>query len=149
MNSFVLRHALAACCALRALLLISTAYLTAAHLKSLSHCCIIQAILHGLFWLVWADCSMLLHVFTYNSVLDMPALPLLYVCLSPLLLAAVLLCYFHPLWVMSSWDSCCSYCRGGGRGSSPKEQEPLLHAGDTAAASDTHLPPQQGAEARS
>lgn len=89
-------------------------------------------------------------MFDYSSIFDMPAVPLLYVLLSPVLVASALVCYFYPLRVMSVWDSCFSHCQGTGRALS-KENEPLLQAetvvhgesfSSTAAASDTHLSPQ-------
>jgi hypothetical protein len=88
---------------------------------------------------------MLLHVFTYNSLFDMSALPLLYIALSPVLVTVVLVCYFSPMWVMSAWDSCCSLPRGTGSASSTMEQEPLLQEGQSTATSDSqpHLLLQQ------
>ncbi len=121
-----------------------------------AHCCCLQVILHGLFWLIWANCTILLHLFDYSSIFDMPAVPLLYVLLTPVLVASTLVCYFYPLRVMSVWDSCFSHGRGTDRTRS-KEQEPLLQAEtvvhgeslfSTAEASDTHLSP-QGMDARS
>jgi len=88
----------------------------------------VQVILFGLFWLVWAECAMLLHVFDYSSVFAMPALPALYAVLSPVLVAVALVCYFYPTWVLSGWHACFSICRGLDRASSCKEQEPLLQA---------------------
>jgi len=71
---------------------------------------------------------MLLHVFDYSSVLHMPALPALYVALSPVLVVGALVCYFYPMRVISVWSSCFSACRGVDSASSCKEQEPLLQA---------------------
>jgi hypothetical protein len=88
---------------------------------------------------------MLLRVFNYNSVFDMPALSLLYIALSPVLVTVVLVCYFSPMWVMSAWDSCSSLCRGTGSASSIMEQEPLLQEGQSTGTSDSqpHLLLQQ------
>ena len=124
--------------------------LATSHFRCCAYLCCLQVILHGLFWLIWANCTTLLHVFDYSSIFDMPAVPLLYVLLSPVLVASALVCYFYPLRVMSVWDSCFSHCQGTGRALS-KENEPLLQAetvvhgesfSSTAAASDTHLSPQ-------
>ena len=91
---------------------------------------------------------MLLHVFDYSSVLHMPALPALYVVLSPVLVAGALVCYFYPMRVISVWSSCFSACRGLDSASSCKEQEPLLQEqgvlhgetfNESAATADSHL----------
>ena len=55
-----------------------------------AHCCCLQVILHGLFWLIWANCTILLHLFDYSSIFDMPAVTLLYVLLTPVLVASTL-----------------------------------------------------------
>jgi hypothetical protein len=39
----------------------------------------LQDILFGLFWLIWAECALLSHVFHYDSIFDMPLVPFLYV----------------------------------------------------------------------
>lgn len=95
---------------------------------------------------------MLLHVFNYMSVLEMPALPLLYVTLSIVLVFSALLCYFYPIRVMSMWDHLSSFFVAVDRASSPSEQESLLRSkaaslGDalpeTIASSDAHFSLQQ------
>jgi hypothetical protein len=55
-----------------------------------------QGILYGLFWLVWAECALLLHLFSYNSVVEMPVLPFIYVVMSPILVGGALVCFASP-----------------------------------------------------
>ena len=55
-----------------------------------------QDILFGLFWLIWAECALLSHVFHYDSIFDMPLVPFLYVLLTPILIVSAFLSYFYP-----------------------------------------------------
>jgi hypothetical protein len=50
----------------------------------------------GLFWLIWAECALLSHVFRYDSISSMPLVPFLYVVLTPVLILSALLSYFYP-----------------------------------------------------
>jgi len=110
------------------------------------HSLLLQVILYGMFWLVWANCALLLHLFDYSSIFEMPALPLLYVLLSLVLVGSSPVCYFYPIWVMSVWNSCFSRCKGTDRASSPQEKEPLLqtetplHGETFSSEADTNLP---------
>jgi hypothetical protein len=91
-----------------------------------------QGILFGMFWLVWADCVTLLHLFDYSSVFEMPALALLYVVMSPVLVGGALVCYFNPMLVINLWSSClsCNCCRGidSDSANNHREHQPLLKA---------------------
>jgi hypothetical protein len=87
-----------------------------------------QGILFGMFWLVWAECVLLLHLFEYSSVFEMPALALLYVVMSPVLVGGALVCYFNPMLVINLWSSCLSCCRGIDSANSHREHQPLLKA---------------------
>jgi hypothetical protein len=73
---------------------------------------------------VWAECSLLLRVFTYKDVLKMPFAPLLYVCMSPILLVSVMVCYFCPMRVVSLRDFVLDWLKG--REESNPERNPLL-----------------------
>ncbi len=93
-----------------------------------------QGILFGMFWLVWADCVTLLHLFDYRSVFEMPALALLYVVMSPVLVGGALVCYFNPMFVINLWSSClsCACCWGidsdSDSANNHREHQPLLKA---------------------
>ena len=57
---------------------------------------VLQDILFGLFWLIWAECALLSHVFRYDSVSSMPLVPFLYVVLTPVLILGAFLTYLYP-----------------------------------------------------
>jgi hypothetical protein len=80
-----------------------------------------------MFWLVWAQCALLLHVFDYNRVFEMPAVPIVYVVLSPVLITSALVCYFKTMWLASLGSYCSSCCKEKSSTSSASEQLPLLH----------------------
>ena len=81
-----------------------------------------------MFWLVWAECVLLLHLFDYSNVFEMPALALVYVVMSPVLVGGALVCYFNPMLVINLWSYCLSCCRGIDSANSSKEHQPLLKA---------------------
>jgi hypothetical protein len=83
-----------------------------------------QSILFGLYIVVWAECSLLLRVFTYKDVLKMSFAPLLYVCMSPILLVCVMLCFFCPMRVVTFRDFV--LVRIKGREENNPERNPLL-----------------------
>jgi hypothetical protein len=56
----------------------------------------LQDILFGLFWLIWAECALLSHVLRYDSLSVMPFVPFLYAVLTPVLIIGALICYFCP-----------------------------------------------------
>ena len=75
---------------------------------------------------------MLLHVFDYSSVSEMPVVPLTYIVLSPILVACVIACYLYPMWISFAWDFVlASFSRtlDGSTG----EQSPLLGKHDISA----------------
>lgn len=58
-----------------------------------------QDILFGLFWLIWAECALLSHVFRYDSVSAMPLVARLYLVLTPVLIISACLTYSYPLQI--------------------------------------------------
>jgi hypothetical protein len=85
-----------------------------------------QGILYGLFWIIWAECALLLHVFKYGSVVDMPAAPFSYVVLSPILIISAISCYFYPMQAVALRNAVLSICKCTRSDSPAQEQQPLL-----------------------
>ena len=83
-----------------------------------------QGILYGLFWLIWADCSMLLHVFDSKDAVETR---FLYVVLTLILVIFNIACYFFPMHV-ASWLQLLLSCCGSTAAGSSSEQQPLMKA---------------------
>ena len=84
-----------------------------------------------MFWLVWAECTLLLHLFDYGSVWEMPAVSVLYVVLTPVLVAVALVCWLCPARFISLGSWCSSCWKGNGSGSSYNQQHPPPHTSST------------------
>jgi hypothetical protein len=69
---------------------------------------------------------LLLHVFKYDSVVEMPVAPFVYVALSPILIISAIICYFHPIQAVSLWNVVLSMCKYTGSDGTTQEKEPLM-----------------------
>jgi hypothetical protein len=69
---------------------------------------------------------LLLHIFEYGSIDEMPTAPIVYIVLSPILIVGTIGCYFYPIHAVSVRDAVLSICKHNRKDGTLQEQKHLM-----------------------